>query len=249
MGTPHRHTSAPSSAHSLAPSSAPSNAPSNAPAKSVWHTSSLSGLAKTMNESKAASSNSSSEEPLSRAEFAEFKAMILSVLQNKDQGIPALPQPSQALSIGVGRTNQTKPGILSQLSASIGSDGSVPRTKTSPSTPHPVRPIMEDQEDDLLNDVNVDGKVDEPSAKTIEDAKNVFIGPSQFKNVEINHLGKYMIWFRHITWKDGRNRREANTICRALDAFISESVDPIYTSIGFEILSRRLSSGWIDCDE
>ena len=98
----------------------------------------------------------------------------------------------------------------------------------------------DDHSEDLLDDVNIDGKVDEPSAKTVEDAKNTFIGPSQVKNIEVNHLGKYMIWFRTITWKDGRNRREANTICRALDAFLGESVDP-NTSIGFEILARRLA--------
>ena len=246
MSTPSRHT-APSSA----PSSAPPSAPSHAPAKSAWGTSSLSALAKSSGSSEAKSTGigigtGTGDEPLTRSEFAEFKAMILAALQSKDQGMPSMPQPSQALNFGIGRGNAPKAGILSQLSASIGNDGLVPRNKTSPSTPRPARSSAmamannDDNSEDLLDDVNIDGKMDEPSAKTVEDAKNTFIGPSQVKNIEVNHLGKYMIWFRTITWKDGRNRREANTICRALDAFLGESVDP-NTSIGFEILARRLA--------
>lgn len=254
MGTPNRQA-------------APTSAPSHAPAKSAWNTSSLSGLTKTSGEVKGSGTGSGTgtgtgaglgisstgtgtgDEPLTRSEFAEFKAMILSALQNKDQGMPIMPQPSQALSIGVGRGNAPKSaGILSQLGASIG-DGSVPRAKTSPSTPRPARPASAvaatvDNDDDLLEDpladVSIDGKVDEPSAKAIEAAANSLVGPSQLKHVQINHMSKYMIWYRSMTWKDGRNRREANTICRALDAFIEEKVDP-NTSIGLEILSRRLA--------
>ena len=117
----------------------------------------------------------------------------------------------------------------------------MPRSKESPSTPLPSRlPVVDHDDDDPLVDVSIDGKVDEPTAKAIDDAKHTFIGPSQINNVKVNHLGKYMIWFRTITWKDARNRREANTICRALDAFLEANIDP-NTSIGFEILARRLA--------
>lgn len=195
------------------------------------------------------SSSTASSGTVGRQEFEELKAMIQSLVvsQSKSsQQVPVLPAPKLAVTIGKGTGNSSKsPGILAQLSASIG-DGSVPRSKTSPSTPHPPRDpanLGEDDdlpEDPLLADVSIDGKIDEPSAKAIEAAGHSLIGPVQVKNVLVNHMGKYMIWFRNITWKDGRNRREATNICRALDAFLDEQIDP-NTSIGFEILARRLA--------
>jgi hypothetical protein len=88
--------------------------------------------------------------------------------------------------------------------------------------------------------VHLDGTVEEPTPQSIDEARKEMIGLSQYVNIQKNHMGKYMVWFRALTWKDARNRREANNICRALDAFIDEGIDPS-TSVGYEIMARRLA--------
>jgi hypothetical protein len=180
---------------------------------------------------------------VSREEFNELRALILSMKDSFQPALPAgLPAPSvSTVAIGKGTTaSPAKPsGLLSQLAAAT---GGVPRTKTSPATPRPVRTVESspsDEDDDLRN-VGFDGKVEEPSVEEVAQAASLLTGPSQVENVKKNHLGKYKIWFRSIIWRDSRNRREADNICRALDAFLDEDVDP-NISIGFEILACRLS--------
>jgi hypothetical protein len=150
------------------------------------------------------------------------------------QAIAELPAPGHAKTAAGGGSDGG--GMIAKLAAAIGEGGRA--AVSAPPKVESKRPIITEVE---LDDVHHDGSLNEPSAIELADAEDMSYITIQYDTVCRSYFGKFAVWCRSVEWKDGRARREANTICRALDAFIDEGLKP-GTSVGMEILSRRLAA-------
>lgn len=129
--------------------------------------------------------------------------------------------------------NKSKSGLVSRLGARV-------QAQSKSHYPHKlVFGADAHQEDEEAEEA--DGEDDQSSCAAVLLARGA-------------KVGSVALWCNQVSWKNSRNRREAQALAEAFDAFVDEGLD--VSSIGLELLSRRLigvqladkANDWSLCD-
>ena len=93
-----------------------------------------------------------------------------------------------------------------------------------------------------LDNVHLDGSLAMLTPSQLREDTLTPFAPAQRVAINAGHGGSYRKFVQHTDWKDNRSRHEARALARVMDAWYHEHGESTLTSMGFEILSRRIAS-------
>lgn len=139
------------------------------------------------------------------------------------------------------KTEVNQPGILTGLKDSIGRDKSKSAELKSSSSGAPSTVKSRLQFGPNVEEFDNDEEKAYGNINNDSDKDGYLTSIAQFQMISYQFNGRWMNWNRMNKWRDGKARREVNTICMAIDSMLDEGLVP-GDSMAIEILACRLAA-------